>query len=241
MLKPNASLSSGASKLDLQIGGFVPFSSSDYPGELAAVVFCQGCRWRCRYCHNPHLQKAKSSELRFEDILRFLAGRVGLLDALVFSGGEPIFQKNIVAAAKTVKQMGFKVGLHTSGLSSLLLEEIIPYIDWIGLDVKALPNDYPAITKIENSAEEAFKSLRSILQAGKSYEVRTTFHPVLFSEQKLLELAKFVAELGVKNFALQIFRNTGCMDRELLETPASCSASTVKQIEDLFPQFSLRN
>ncbi len=40
----------------LAIGGLVPFSTVDMPGRNAAVVFCQGCPWRCRYCHNGHLQ-----------------------------------------------------------------------------------------------------------------------------------------------------------------------------------------
>src|SRR5450759_6030856 len=39
----------------LCIGGLTPLSLSDWPGQLAAVVFCQGCPWRCGYCHNPHL------------------------------------------------------------------------------------------------------------------------------------------------------------------------------------------
>lgn len=244
MSKQNAnviSLTADAEKVDLQIGGFVPFSLSDYPGELAAVVFCQGCRWRCRYCHNPHLQKGKSSGPRFEEILCFLEKRRGLLDAVVFSGGEPIFQSHIVVALNAVKQMGFKVGLHTSGASAVLFEEILPYVDWIGLDIKSLPDDYPAISKIDNSGMEVFNCLSSVLQSGKSYEVRTTYHPVLFSEEKLLKLAQLLAELGVKNFALQIFRITGCLDKELLETLASCSTSTIKQIETLFPQFVLRS
>ena len=77
----------------LRVGGFVPFTSADYPGALAAVVFCQGCPWRCGYCHNPHLMPARGDAGRdFDGILDWLESRRGLLDAVVFSGGEPTAQ-----------------------------------------------------------------------------------------------------------------------------------------------------
>ena len=44
------------------------------PDALAAVVFCQGCPWRCGYCHNPHLIAARGDDERdFARILEWLA------------------------------------------------------------------------------------------------------------------------------------------------------------------------
>src|SRR5215831_13783293 len=72
----------------LRVGGFQPFSATDYPGKLAAIVFCQGCPWRCGYCHNPELIPARGGDERdFAPILDWLGSRRGLLDAVVFSGG----------------------------------------------------------------------------------------------------------------------------------------------------------
>ena len=72
----------------LRVGGLTRLSASDYPGKLAAVVFCQGCAWRCGYCHNPELQPARGAyEIPWADVLAFLEKRRGLLDAVVFSGG----------------------------------------------------------------------------------------------------------------------------------------------------------
>ena len=80
----------------LRVGGFVPFTSTDYPGALAAVVFCQGCPWRCGYCHNPHLIPARGDDERdFARIVEWLGTRRGLLDAVVFSGGEPTAQAEL--------------------------------------------------------------------------------------------------------------------------------------------------
>jgi anaerobic ribonucleoside-triphosphate reductase activating protein len=74
----------------LRVGGLVPLTTLDFPDQLACVLFCQGCGWRCRYCHNPQLIPARGEqEKSWDDILAFLRQRVGLLDAVVFSGGEP--------------------------------------------------------------------------------------------------------------------------------------------------------
>ncbi|HEX6005079.1 MAG TPA: radical SAM protein, partial [Burkholderiales bacterium] len=75
------------------MGGLVALSTTDYPDHLAAVVFGQGCPWRCGYCHNPHLlPKRGVARIAWRDVLAFLERRRGLLDAVVFSGGEPTLQ-----------------------------------------------------------------------------------------------------------------------------------------------------
>ncbi|MCP2937978.1 radical SAM protein, partial [Salmonella enterica subsp. enterica serovar Typhimurium] len=72
---------------------------------------------RCTYCHNPHLLPARSAAgLRWEDVLRFLSGRRGLLDGVVFSGGEPTTQAALPDALRAVRELGFAVGLHTAGM-----------------------------------------------------------------------------------------------------------------------------
>ena len=71
----------------LRVGGFVPLTTLDYPGRLACVLFCQGCAWRCRYCHNPALLCPRGEqEVPWAEVRAFLRRRQGLLDAVVFSG-----------------------------------------------------------------------------------------------------------------------------------------------------------
>jgi hypothetical protein len=131
---PDGAAELGAARLaaaSLRVGGFEPYSSTDYPDALAAVVFCQGCPWRCGYCHNPHLIAAHADEeLDFGRILAWLASRRGLLDAVVFSGGEPTAQPGLSAAIDAVRALGFAVGLHTGGAYPRRLAEVLPKIDW---------------------------------------------------------------------------------------------------------------
>ena len=101
----------------LRVSGLTRMTSIDFPGQLAAVVFCQGCPWRCGYCHNPELLDASAGgAIAWESVLAFLHGRRGLLDGVVFSGGEPLAQSALPQALAQVRAMGFATALHTGGM-----------------------------------------------------------------------------------------------------------------------------
>jgi len=120
------------SEAELVVGGLTPLSTVDWPGELAAVVFCQGCAWSCPYCHNANLRPVKPGERPWAEVLAWLETRQGLLDAVVFSGGEPLLQHGLPQALETVRSLGFKAGLHTSGLDPAALARVLPRVDWVG-------------------------------------------------------------------------------------------------------------
>ena len=201
----------------LQVGGFVPFTTVDYPGHLAAVVFCQGCVWRCRYCHNPHLQPFDSGRQSWESVLSVLAERKNFLEAVVFSGGEPTAQACLPGAMRAVKDLGFKVGLHTAGIFPDLLADVLPLVDWVGLDVKA-PFDerYDRITQRKHSFEAPAESLRLLLASGVNYELRTTVHPDLLTPVDLAEISSTLESLGAAPNKIQPFRPEGCADSLLV-------------------------
>ena len=204
----------------LRIGGLVPFTTTDYPGCLAAVVFLQGCPWRCRYCHNPHLQAPRvpdpAAGPSWPALLEWLRTRQGLLDAVVFSGGEPTAQPALDEAIRSVRAQGFAVGLHTAGIYPRRLLALARHVDWVGLDIKAPLTTYPEITGIAGSGSVAFASLEAVQRAGVPFEVRTTVHGELTPPRALLSLAAALADMGVRHWTLQAFRATGCADPALV-------------------------
>ena len=195
----------------------MPFTTVDYPGSLAAVIFCQGCVWRCRYCHNPHLQPFDGAQWSWENILSLLAERRNFLEAVVFSGGEPTAQVALPGAMRLVKDMGFQIGLHTAGMHPERLAEVLPLVNWVGLDVKA-PFDqrYDRITGLDDSFQAPAESLRLLLASGVSYELRTTVHPDLLGDRDLEEISATLESLHACPSNIQPFRHEGCMDQELL-------------------------
>jgi pyruvate formate lyase activating enzyme len=200
----------------LRLGGLTAMTTGDYPGELAATLFCHGCPWRCPYCHNAHLLDAgQAPALDWADAREFLARRQGLLDAVVFSGGEPTAQAALPAAMAEARALGFKIGLHTGGPFPRRLTRVLPLVDWIGLDIKALPADYPLITGVPGSGEQAWESLRLVLDAGVDLEVRTTLMPGFDHSEYLAPLMQQLADAGVTRYVLQQCRPHSLLDPEL--------------------------
>ncbi len=237
-------MSASRPRAALRIGGLTPLSLSDWPGQLAAVVFCQGCPWHCGYCHNPHLIPPRATtSLEWHDVLAFLGRRRGLLDAVVFSGGEPTLQAGITHALRQVKALGFKLGLHTAGAYPRRLAKLLPELDWVAMDIKASFADYAATTGVAGSGTPALASVRLIVASGVNYEFRTTVHPDLLPAAALPALARSLAQIGVRNYALQEFRSQGCARHELNApvTPPYLSDATLSgAIAPLFESFCVR-
>jgi pyruvate formate lyase activating enzyme len=227
-----------------RIGGLVPFTTTDYPGKLAAVVFAQGCPWRCGYCHNPHLLAARGAdEVDWAAVLSWLDTRRGLLDGVVFSGGEPTAQAGLPEAMRSVRAKGFAVGLHTGGIYPRRLAEIVGRCDWVGLDIKAPIAAYAGVTGVASSGPAAFASLDLLQRAGVTLEVRTTVHPLLTPPADLRELARELAERGVRSWVLQMFRPVGCADDALSAAApggAHLEAALHAELQSMVPEIVLR-
>ena len=194
----------------LRIGGLTPLTTIDFPGRLAAVVFCQGCPWRCGYCHNTGLLDAGAPTAHtWADVQQLLHARRGLLDGVVFSGGEPTLQAALPDALARVRELGFATGLHTAGMYPERLATLLPLLDWVGLDVKAPLHRYDAITRTPGSGAKAWESLRLVLASGVAHECRTTWNASLYGDDDLQALADALAAEGVQHWALQECRKDG--------------------------------
>ncbi|WP_269791028.1 anaerobic ribonucleoside-triphosphate reductase activating protein [Stenotrophomonas sp. Iso1] len=194
----------------IQVGGMTPLTTIDFPGRLAAVLFMQGCPWRCGYCHNPELLPARAhGAIAWKTVEEFLKRRQGLLDAVVFSGGEPCAQVALPGAIAQVKAMGYQVGMHTGGMYPERLRGVLPLLDWVGLDIKAPADYYDSVTGRPRSFAPSKRALDYILQSGIDYECRTTWHPGVFPVEALYRLAEDLTGRGVKSWALQECREYG--------------------------------
>ena len=181
--------------------------------------------------------------MAWNDVHAFLARRAGLIDAVVFSGGEPTMDPGLETAIREVRRLGFQVGLHSGGTHPARLRQVLPLLDWIGLDIKANAADYERVTQVRGSGAPAFDSLRGVLASGVRHECRSTIHPALHSEDELRRLAGHLAGQGVTHYALQVFRPTGCGDAQLngQRIAGYPGPGLVAELERMFPFFILRN
>ena len=200
----------------LQIAGLVPLSTVDWPGRLVATAFLQGCPWRCTYCHNSAILDPRApGVVPWQTVRDLLARRHGLLDGIVFSGGEPTRQAGLLAAVQEVKAAGFLVGLHTGGAYPARLARLLPHVDWVGLDVKAPARLYRAVTRVggpTTAADQAFAALDLVLGSGVAVQVRTTVDPTVMSDDDVAELTGVLRDRGVREHVLQTVRPDGTTD-----------------------------
>lgn len=227
----------------LRIGGLQPFTTIDYPGALAAVVFVQGCPWRCLYCHNPHLQarEAEPAGPHWPAMRGWLARRRGRLDALVFSGGEPTLDPALPQAMQEVRALGFLVGLHTAGLAPRRLRALLPLVDWVGLDVKAPLADtalHDHITGVHGAASAVRASLEALLASGVAHECRTTVHASLLEADALPRLVGELAGAGARRVVLQPCRPPGAA---IGTAPTQPDPQQFAALQGRFPQLAMRS
>ena len=197
---------------DLAIAGLVPLSAVDWPGHLVATVFAQGCPWQCVYCHNHAIiDPTTPGVVAWHTVVELLSRRRGLLDGLVFSGGEPLRQSAVLDAAREVKEMGYSVGVHTGGVYPRMLRELCEagLVDWVGLDIKAQTEEqYRSVIGRTGGAAKAWESLDILLEFPQvDYETRLTAFPGM--DCNPVALASLLKSKGVRNFHLQRVRSQG--------------------------------
>ncbi len=226
-------------KSNIIIGGLVPFTTIDYPTKISAVLFLQGCPWRCIYCSNPQLlayrKPTEQDKANYEYVLELLKKRTKIIDAVVFSGGEATSQaEEIITAIEEIKEFAphFKFGLHTNGCFPEKLSKLLPYIDWVGLDIKAPCKKYEQITKVKGSGEFAFESLELLLKNKKDFEVRTTADPTVLTKEDILEIAETIAKVGVTHYAVQRYRPVNKEDPNNPPAPMITQFFTDKEFEE---------
>lgn len=202
------------------IGGFQKFSLIDYPGRICAIVFTQGCNFRCPYCHNPELVDTNPSgrqEVAQDEILSFLEARKGKLEAVTITGGEPLLQSDIGDFLSSVKSLGYLVKLDTNGSFPSRLEDVLKTnaVDYIAMDIKAPIDKYEQVVRSRIDQDRILRSVKLIMNYGSDYEFRTTVVKPLLERDDFIEIGKMIQ--GSRLYVLQRFVPSKVLDDSLLD------------------------
>lgn len=159
---------------------------------------------RCPYCYNPEIVLGKG-RFGIAEALHFIQSRRGLLEGVVLSGGECTLHTGIFPLLESVKQQGFSIKIDTNGSRPKVLEKMIEQrlINYVALDFKAMPERYHAVTR--SGLFQGFtESLSLLIDAGISFEVRTTVHSALMDASDLRSMATYLQQAGYRgNYYLQ--------------------------------------
>jgi pyruvate formate lyase activating enzyme len=207
------------------IGGLEKLSILDYPDHLAAIIFTQGCNFRCHFCYNPKLVLPRKGEdeknikekgfspLSTEDLFLFLRERYGRLDGIVITGGEPTLHPDLPFFIGEIKSIGYDVKLDTNGTNPEMLQELITkkLIDYIAMDLKAPFTKYEDTVGVSVICDNLQKSVKMIIKSGLPHEFRTTVVPGLLDKEDFEEMGNIIK--GAAHWYLQKFKS----DTELVD------------------------
>ena len=228
----------------MAIVGIDKLSLLDYEDKVSVVLFSQACNMRCPFCHNGAavLGASKQDEIDFDEILDFLKTRTGLVDAVVFSGGEPTMLEDLKVKIKAVRDLGFLIKLDTNGTNPELLEELLDegLLDYVAMDIKNCPNLYAETCGLKFiNVDNIKKSISLIINKAPDYEFRTTLVKE-FHERMDYDAFKDLIK-GAKRLFLQKFVDReGCIKKGLHEVDVVEASKLRDYLSRFIPEVNLR-
>ena len=233
----------------MKIGGLEKLSLIDYPGYLSAIVFTAGCNFRCHFCYNPMLvwpsselggiqNKEKGfSQIPEEDLFLFLKDRVGKIEGIVITGGEPTMHNDLPEFIKKIKALGFKVKLDTNGTIPEMVKKIIDekIIDYIAMDLKAPLEKYSTIVGVPIDCQKIVESVKIVIESGLPHEFRTTVTPGFLEKDDFSKMGQIIQ--GADAWYLQKFKSDTDLVDPLLQGKAAFSSKEMEEMAEIGSKF----
>lgn len=203
----------------MSLVGLDKMSLLDYEDKISCVLFYKACNFRCPFCHNGLTVLEAEDEILFDAALDYLKSRKGLLDAVVFTGGEPTLEPHLKEHIQKVKELGFLIKLDTNGTNPIILKDLIDsnLLDYIAMDIKNSEEKYPLTVGMKSIDMDKIKqSINIIMNSGVSYEFRTTLVDEFHKEEDMDGLGELIK--GAPILYLQKFvEREGCIQKGLHE------------------------
>lgn len=208
----------------------------DYPGKVACTVFLGGCDFRCPFCHNGALVDGSApAELDDGTLLAFLKKRLGLLDGVCVTGGEPLLHPDLEQLLCAIKDLGFLVKLDTNGTHPGQLKQLVErgLVDYVAMDVKNSPSRYARTAGVPSlDLSSVRESVVFLLSGAVDYEFRTTVVKEFHDADAFREIGPWLE--GAKRYVLQSF-----VDRDTVLCPGlhPCSRAELETFASVLQPF----
>jgi pyruvate formate lyase activating enzyme len=224
---------------ELPIVGFHKLSLAHYEGKLSAVVIVPGCNFRCPFCPKEELvlHHQPMEKIPVEDVIDTLYPRMGFLDGVCITGGEPTLHRYLPHFAERLKSIGSLVKIETNGsrprMIRILLERNL--LDYITMDIIAPIEEYREVTRYKIKPDTIHESIHLIRRSNLDHEFRVKIVPGIIDEESLESISQTLA--GSKRLVLNPFESveTLCPEYRGIEPP---SDKMMKKLCDVaFPYF----
>jgi pyruvate formate lyase activating enzyme len=211
----------------VKFSGLLKTSLIDFPNRIASVLYVPGCNLRCNFCHNWRIVvNPQPPFLEAHDAIRILESRKKYIDSIVITGGEPTLYQDLPVFLLKLKDKGFQIKLDTNGLFPETLQNCIPYIDYLAMDIKTSLRKYSQLGKAIDK-KKLIQSIEIIKSSKVDYEFRTTIVPGLVTSQDLMQICTLIN--GAETLVLQQFIPNDTLDKKF----ETIKPYTREQIEKL--------
>lgn len=204
----------------MQIYGLQKLTLLDFPQKTACTIFTGGCNFRCPFCHNGDLVLGDFPEaISIDELFSFLKKRVGILDGVCITGGEPLLNPDIDSFIKEIRNMGYLVKLDTNGSNPECLKRLVEQglVDYVAMDIKNSKEAYPETVGIENyNVSPICESVEFLKKSDTDYEFRTTIVKEFHTEDDIMKIGEWLKDS--KKYFLQNFVDSESVIRKGLHS-----------------------
>ena len=201
----------------------INYTFEDCFNNFGVMIFLRNCNLRCKYCYNIEIAKGKRI-MDFNQILDYLSKDYSYVDCIIISGGEPliypveILLQFINYFKELNKNLRFKID--TNGLFPQKLKKIIPYVNYISIDIKRFPfenygllfdnefieNNENLIKNIPLKLKETLEIIKSNINFLDNVEFRTTILKDM-EKDEIKNIENFLKKYYDKLFGEKIIYN----------------------------------
>jgi pyruvate formate lyase activating enzyme len=212
----------------------------DFPGKMAGLMFTSGCPFLCGYCSNSSLLPFKQGK-GIEEVhayCRYLLKN--WVKAVVITGGEPTMHKDLPEVLSCVREYGISIKLDTNGFYPDTLQECIPFLEYVAMDMKVPLSMYPSFTGIDGlpgieGVKPIVSALSLLREAKVQYEIRTTVIPGIHTREVMLELGQDIQ--GIGDYYLQPFIPHPSLPCVLLRGTERTSLGYLQELQPLLQPY----
>ena len=162
----------------------------DGPG-IRTVVFLNGCRLRCKYCHNPEMWNLDEYNYTASELARKIIRNKNYFKrnngGVTFSGGEPLLQDDfIIEVSKILKKDNIHIALDTAGVGRGNYTKVLKYVDLVLLDIKHTDkSEYKKLTGYE--MDEFLSFVDELNKSKKKVWIRQVVVPGLMDSDEYID------------------------------------------------------
>ncbi|MCW4014538.1 MAG: anaerobic ribonucleoside-triphosphate reductase activating protein [Candidatus Bathyarchaeota archaeon] len=194
--------------------GLRKLSTVDYPGKLSIDLSVAGCNYRCPFCPNKELiyDYIPMEKINQEELVKILRPRLGFLDGVSLSGGEPTLHRDLVDLLKELRFHGSEIKIKTNASRPKVIRILLDkhLVDYFSVFIPAPISKYKKIINYNIDINVVEETIQMIRKSGLDHEFRVKPVPGLIEEAEVTEIANYL--IGAPRFVLERFDPDKSMD-----------------------------